>query len=128
MASLAGAKTFNNGIVLERAAKNVLLNAVAGGTTGTGDEDAFPALTPNSELPDTFTLQSIVSGGTLTSISVNIEISLDGINWVASGITLTTVGGEVRFVSGMKFRYIRANITASVTAAGSPLYSLFLTF
>lgn len=62
-------------------------------------------------------LQTLVSN-TATAVSVTLEGSLDGINWVVLA-TSTSVTGDMQFSTGKAVRYLRANLGTLTTTTGS---------
>lgn len=102
---------------LDRGAVNISINGV--NTNGAGDE--FAIVSTNRQAPEAIlSWQVIVSGGTYTSININLEGSLDGTNWFTLDSS-TAIAGELRHVANKKVRFVRANKTASVTNTGTPV-------
>jgi len=87
---------------------------------GAGSE--FALVIPNHGTPN-ITWQTVITG-TITSITVNLEASLDGINWFVID-TSSSITGEIRSVSG-SYRFIRINNSAVADGAGDELTASFV--
>ena len=76
------------------------------------------ALTPGGAgVLQNFTWQTVVTGGP-ASVSVTLEGSLDGTNWVTLD-TSTNTSGEIRGVSGKPVTFLRANL-GTLTGGTAP--------
>lgn len=101
-----------------------LLNAVSLAGNPTGPGNALGLTTRGiMPMPHRYTWQTQVAGGTLTSITVNLEGSLDGTTWFQLDQT-TTATGETRHVVNKPIRYVRANVVAVTVASGTPTLSV----
>ena len=86
----------------------IILNAVT--TTGTG---TCYAMLNQGAIPANFTWQTVIAGGTASSITVVFEGSLNNDCSNPSTIdTSTSTSGETRSVANKAYPYITANITA----------------
>ena len=86
----------------------VSCNGVA--ATGACSQVVFPPM--NNQLPIYVSWQMSYTG-TPTSITVNLEGSLDGTTW-ATVDTSTVTTGEIRFLSSKLVRFLRCNVSAYV--------------
>ena len=102
----------------------ILLNAVAGGNTGSGNALGIVAR-GNFGLYSHYTWQVLVGGtGSLSALTLNLEGSLDGTNWFQLDQT-TNAAGEARHVTGKPVRYVRANVITSTVSSGSPTVTVY---
>ena len=108
---------------LARGQVNTILNAA----TGTGHGTAYQV--PLSQGNGTFGSYSTTFAwqvnvvGTFSGLSVNLEGSLDGVNWSALANN-ALVGGGLNVVSAAPVPFIRANV---ITFTGGTNVSLLLT-
>lgn len=80
------------------------------------------ALTPGGAgVFQNFTWQTVTTGGP-SGVSVTLEGSLDGTNWVTLD-TSTSTGGEIRGVSGKPVTFLRANV-GTLTGGIAPTVSV----
>lgn len=103
----------------------LLLNAVAGGTTGPGNALGIVAR-GNFGLYAHYTWHTLAGDGgsnTFSALTINLEGSLDGTHWFQLDQT-TNAAGEARHVTGKPVRYVRANVITSTVNAGSPLITV----
>jgi hypothetical protein len=74
-------------------------------------------------MPHRYTWHTIINyngeTGTYTSLTINLEGSLDGKNWAQLDQT-TSATGEMRHVVNKPIRYVRANVISAVVAANNP--------
>lgn len=87
----------------------VSLSAVT--TTGAGTAFAMPTI--NGTTPNKFTWQSVLSG-TATSITVNLEGSLDNVTYFQMDQSTSTTT-ESRSVVNKPVKWVRCNITSYTT-------------
>jgi hypothetical protein len=108
------------GAVHDHGSAEILLNAVVlAGTTGFGQPLGLTTrgIMP---MPHRYTWQTIIGGtGSFTSITVNLEGSLDGVNWFQLDQS-TNATGETRHIVNKPIRYVRPNVVANVVASGAP--------
>lgn len=91
---------------IDPSSPTVLLPAAS--STGAGASFGN-ALTPGGAgVLQNFTWQTVTTGSP-ASVSVTLEGSLDGTNWVTLD-TSTSTGGEIRGVSGKPVAFLRADV------------------
>jgi hypothetical protein len=107
--------------VLARGQVNTILNAA----TGTGAGAAFQVFLSRpgyGNYSTSFAWQVNVAG-TFSALSVNLEGSLDGVNWTTLS-NITAVGGSMEVVANAPIGYLRANV---VTFTGGTSVTVLLT-
>ena len=125
MAQLTGAKSYPNAGVLDRGLAFKLLDGVAAATNGTGDEPGVPILIEG--LPDSFGVQVVIAGGTLSALSVDLEGTIDGVNWFQI-FSFTDPEGGYSPVFGNKIKAVRANKKSATGSSGAPTVTLYIVF
>ncbi len=95
-----------------------LLSAATG--TGAGSSSVIPIYTGGNGV-----VQVVLSNTTTPTATVDVEVSLDGTNWVVfHTFSLTTAGESQGVQVNEPWVYIRANVTAiSGTSASVDAYS-----
>jgi hypothetical protein len=91
--------------------KAPILNLILSNATGTGPGNGFR---PTGALA-TFQVEGTFSA------TVTIEVTLDSVNWVSSGLTFTAAG--VGSINGY-FAAFRANVTAFTSGTVTSVYSI----
>lgn len=79
--------------------------------TTTGAGTVFSVNPTQGSMYSKFTWQNVISGGTATTVSINLEGSLDNSTW---GIldTSTSTSTEVRSVVNHPVKFVRCNLTS----------------
>lgn len=83
-----------------------LITTALAAVTANGSSTAIDLVTPYR----THTLQTVVTGAP-TSLSVTLEGSLNGTNWVVLA-TSTSTTGDAQFAVDKPVRYVRATLSA----------------
>lgn len=109
----------------DRGAMNTSINA--SNANGAGDSFGLVASGDYTRLPKDFIWEVLVSGGVYSALSVNLEGSLDNVNWYTLDSS-TATGGEARAVLNKPFRYVRGNKVSSTTSSGTPVVTVRFTF
>jgi hypothetical protein len=90
-----------------------LLNAVTG--TGAGTSNNI-----SSTFPSKMTWQYVITGGTLSALTINLEGSIDNTNWFILDTT-TQVTDQMRHIANKPILYVRANITSWTVGTSTPV-------
>ncbi len=90
------------------------LNAAT--VTGPGDDFALPHFIIGAQL-EKLTWEIVITGAP-TAIQVDLQGSLDGVNWYQID-TYNTVANTLRFVVDKRVRFVRANLI-TLTGGTSP--------
>jgi hypothetical protein len=85
-----------------------------------GDEIGVVAAYSMFRLPDKYTWEIRIDGGTYSTLLVILEISLDGLNWYQADSNFGILTNTMQHVFNRPARYIRANVQEAVVDTGTP--------
>lgn len=99
-----------------------------GNATGPGDEFAYVPAGPGAgyQYPVQIAWAVSVSGGTLSALVVNLEVSDDGVTWVQLDTQNSVTGGR-KVVQNTIGPFVRANIGTYTVATGTPIVQTTIT-
>lgn len=80
-------------------------------TTGVPVDANGRASVPLPDLCRTFSIEVAIPSGAITSWAVNVEGSLDGVNWTSLATHNATIG-STQFAVDKPVNFMRANVTA----------------
>lgn len=101
--------------------------ANAGTGTGAGDEFLYiPGEGQSFQYPVNIAWNVTISGGTMTALTVNLEVSDDGTNWSTLDTQNSATGGR-KVVANTVVQYVRANIATFTANTGSPVVTVTIT-
>ena len=95
----------------------VFVSNNASTATGVGVSAAMPQYGQSRTPPSKFTWQTITTGSP-SGVSVNLEGSIDGANWVILDNS-TATAGEIRCVVNYPMKFVRTNL-ATLTGGTAP--------
>jgi hypothetical protein len=85
-----------------------------------GDEIGVVAAYSMFRLPDKYTWEIIIEGGSYSTLLVILQISLDGLTWYQADSNFGVLTNTMQHVFNRPARYIRANVLNAAVASGSP--------
>ncbi len=98
-----------------------------GDGTGAGDEFLYiPGVGQAFQMPPNMSWDVVITGGTMTALTVLLEGSDDGANWTTID-TNTVVTGGTRVVANPGYQIYRARITVWTKNASAPVVSVGIT-
>ena len=92
---------------------------------GAGDAVGVGPIYHGNDTPKQITWEILLSG-TPTTLTANLEGSLDLVNWYQLDTTSTVQPAQARSVVLKPFRYYRVNVTAVTGAAGTLIGRIFI--
>jgi hypothetical protein len=100
----------------------------AGTSTGPGDEFGYlPSPGQGFQYPVQVAWDVTVSGGTLSALTVALEVSDDGTNWFQLDSQNSVTGGRKVVQNTVGGKILRANITTYTVATGTPVVTVGIT-